>query len=131
VGEEAQQVLNENGQTRIIAAIEYRHLFNSAVGGGGILADRQLGFFHSFAILELESETYVLVEKFNDALEMMIGCGSHFCKYARRFRAVGKERPVGPTRPIQEQQLIQIDNVPLDELHKIGMHCSLCPKKVC
>ena len=73
-----------------------------------MLANQGLGLFHSFTVLEVvgkhNDKHYICVEKFNDALELMVGEGSRlFLMYAQLFRATGEERPVSQKRPIAPQ----------------------------
>lgn len=85
---------------RVVSLQEYRHLFNAGVGDGPLTAIG-LGFYHSFTILKLEGEMYLVIEKFDDRLEVMLGEGANFLAYCQRFRATLDERPVSSNRPLQ------------------------------
>ena len=98
------QVLSSRADREIKAIREYRHLFNARIGAGGALSAKHLGLFHSFTLLELEGGDYVCVEKFNDALELMVGRGDLFRQYALLFRATGDERPLNAQRPVIAQE---------------------------
>jgi hypothetical protein len=111
MGEEAALTLRSSLDLSIRTSEEYRHFFFSGgLGASGAMAERGLGLFHSFSVLELsDGRSQLCVEKFNDALELMIGTGADFSSYLRLFRASGDERPT-KDRPIVAQGKRQIEN---------------------
>lgn len=108
-------VSQEFGNDGIVSYTTYQHMFNDAAPClFDPLARVNLGLFHALTALELESNAAIVLEKFNDKIEMMIGRGPLFLTYSKLFRANGKERPGEwrrevSSRPVREMPKRQLD----------------------